>query len=216
MKTITLFMLQFLRKLRYKNINIRRLKNPSDRDPLSPHIQMRWGSPADPRKVSGQFSASPPPHSLPIPRPFFLYVAFHDPHRCGHSQPQYGTFCEKFGNGERGMGWIPDWTPQIFQPEEVQVRSCWGSLGLYMMSACDGASSVTACSVTAGAAGGTAVCDSLVALSLSPLGASLCPRHAGCPGRPGCPVHHHQPHGPRWEPCPGPGWGSCTPSLHPP
>ncbi|NXR38787.1 SPHM sulfohydrolase, partial [Zosterops hypoxanthus] len=54
-------------------------------------------------------------------RPFFLYVAFHDPHRCGHSQPQYGTFCEKFGNGERGMGWIPDWTPRIFQPEEVQV-----------------------------------------------------------------------------------------------
>lgn len=83
---------------------------------------------------------------LSIPRPFFLYVAFHDPHRCGHSQPQYGTFCEKFGNGESGMGWIPDWQPQIFQPEEVQVRACgcvwgsvracggvWGSMGLHMM-----------------------------------------------------------------------------------
>uniref|UniRef100_A0A8C5IRT0 N-sulfoglucosamine sulfohydrolase n=1 Tax=Junco hyemalis TaxID=40217 RepID=A0A8C5IRT0_JUNHY len=54
-------------------------------------------------------------------RPFFLYVAFHDPHRCGHSQPQYGPFCEKFGNGQSGMGWIPDWKPQIYQPEQVQV-----------------------------------------------------------------------------------------------
>ncbi|KAM8992428.1 N-sulfoglucosamine sulfohydrolase isoform 2-T2 [Ara ararauna] len=54
-------------------------------------------------------------------RPFFLYVAFHDPHRCGHSQPQYGAFCEKFGNGESGMGWIPDWKPQPYRPEQVQV-----------------------------------------------------------------------------------------------
>ncbi|XP_009954351.1 PREDICTED: N-sulphoglucosamine sulphohydrolase, partial [Leptosomus discolor] len=54
-------------------------------------------------------------------RPFFLYVAFHDPHRCGHSQPQYGAFCEKFGNGETGMGWIPDWKPQLYRPEQVQV-----------------------------------------------------------------------------------------------
>uniref|UniRef100_A0A8B9R353 N-sulfoglucosamine sulfohydrolase n=1 Tax=Anas platyrhynchos TaxID=8839 RepID=A0A8B9R353_ANAPL len=54
-------------------------------------------------------------------RPFFLYVAFHDPHRCGHSQPQYGAFCEKFGNGESGMGRIPDWKPQLYRPEEVQV-----------------------------------------------------------------------------------------------
>ncbi|XP_073444190.1 N-sulphoglucosamine sulphohydrolase isoform X1 [Dendrobates tinctorius] len=54
-------------------------------------------------------------------RPFFLYVAFHDPHRCGHSQPQYGPFCEKFGNGDPGMGRIPDWTPQYYVPEQVQV-----------------------------------------------------------------------------------------------
>lgn len=54
-------------------------------------------------------------------RPFFLYVAFHDPHRCGHSQPQYGTFCEKFGNGESGMGRIPDWTPQAYDPLDVLV-----------------------------------------------------------------------------------------------
>ncbi|XP_069608536.1 N-sulphoglucosamine sulphohydrolase [Ranitomeya imitator] len=54
-------------------------------------------------------------------RPFFLYVAFHDPHRCGHSQPQYGPFCEKFGNGDPGMGRIPDWTPQYYIPEQVQV-----------------------------------------------------------------------------------------------
>ena len=25
----------------------------------------------------------------------FLYLAFHDPHRCGHTQPQFGAFCEK-------------------------------------------------------------------------------------------------------------------------
>ena len=23
-------------------------------------------------------------------RPFFLYIGFHDPHRCGHTSPQYG------------------------------------------------------------------------------------------------------------------------------
>lgn len=54
-------------------------------------------------------------------RPFFLYVAFHDTHRCGHSQPQYGAFCEKFGNGEAGMGRIPDWTPVYYTPEQVKV-----------------------------------------------------------------------------------------------
>ncbi|XP_042290726.1 N-sulphoglucosamine sulphohydrolase [Thunnus thynnus] len=54
-------------------------------------------------------------------RPFFLYVAFHDTHRCGHSQPQYGAFCEKFGNGEMGMGRIPDWTPEYYTPEQVKV-----------------------------------------------------------------------------------------------
>ncbi|XP_068178611.1 N-sulphoglucosamine sulphohydrolase [Antennarius striatus] len=54
-------------------------------------------------------------------RPFFLYVAFHDVHRCGHSQPQYGAFCEKFGNGEMGMGTIPDWKPEYYTPEQVKV-----------------------------------------------------------------------------------------------
>lgn len=54
-------------------------------------------------------------------RPFFLYVAFHDTHRCGHSQPQYGAFCEKFGNGETGMGTIPDWKPVYYTPEQVKV-----------------------------------------------------------------------------------------------
>ncbi|RXM37403.1 N-sulfoglucosamine sulfohydrolase [Acipenser ruthenus] len=50
-------------------------------------------------------------------RPIFLYVAFYDPHRCGHSQPQYRTFSEKFGNGESGMGW----KPQHYTPEQVQA-----------------------------------------------------------------------------------------------
>ncbi|KAF8764375.1 N-sulfoglucosamine sulfohydrolase like protein [Argiope bruennichi] len=52
---------------------------------------------------------------------FFLYVAFHDPHRCGHTNPEYGEFCEKFGNGEEGMGIIPDWKPQYYKPEDVIV-----------------------------------------------------------------------------------------------
>merc|ERR1711892_484989 len=53
--------------------------------------------------------------------PFFLYVAFHDPHRCGHTQPQYGYFCERYGNGEPGMGRIPDWKPVLYRPEDVMV-----------------------------------------------------------------------------------------------
>ncbi|KAL3274373.1 hypothetical protein HHI36_015771 [Cryptolaemus montrouzieri] len=52
-------------------------------------------------------------------KPFFLYVAFHDPHRCGHTNPEYGQFCEKFGNGEEGMGRIPDWTGIYYQPDEI-------------------------------------------------------------------------------------------------
>ncbi|KAG8181102.1 hypothetical protein JTE90_003151 [Oedothorax gibbosus] len=54
-------------------------------------------------------------------KPFFLYVAFHDPHRCGHTNPEYGEFCEKFGNGEEGMGLIPDWKPVHYKPEDVVV-----------------------------------------------------------------------------------------------
>ncbi|XP_069685700.1 N-sulphoglucosamine sulphohydrolase [Periplaneta americana] len=53
--------------------------------------------------------------------PFFLYVAFHDPHRCGHVHPEYGTFCEKFGNGEPGMGVIEDWHPIYYKPEEIEL-----------------------------------------------------------------------------------------------
>uniref|UniRef100_A0A8D8M3X3 N-sulphoglucosamine sulphohydrolase n=1 Tax=Cacopsylla melanoneura TaxID=428564 RepID=A0A8D8M3X3_9HEMI len=53
-------------------------------------------------------------------QPFFLYVAPHDPHRC-HTNPEYGAFCEKFGNGEPGMGRIPDWTPIIYQPDELPL-----------------------------------------------------------------------------------------------
>ncbi|XP_070580306.1 N-sulphoglucosamine sulphohydrolase-like [Ptychodera flava] len=53
--------------------------------------------------------------------PFFLYVAFHDPHRCGHTHPEYGNFCEKFGNGEPGMGLIPDWKPIIYKPDDVEL-----------------------------------------------------------------------------------------------
>ncbi|RWS24789.1 N-sulfoglucosamine sulfohydrolase-like isoform X1 [Leptotrombidium deliense] len=52
---------------------------------------------------------------------FLLYVAFHDPHRCGHEKPEYGNFCEKFGTGEPGMGLIPDWKPTHYDPNQIKV-----------------------------------------------------------------------------------------------
>ncbi|KAG5669327.1 hypothetical protein PVAND_017215 [Polypedilum vanderplanki] len=52
---------------------------------------------------------------------FFLMVAFHDPHRCGHVTPQFGPFCERFGSGEEGMGIIEDWHPIYYQWEQVQL-----------------------------------------------------------------------------------------------
>ncbi|CAH0719701.1 unnamed protein product, partial [Brenthis ino] len=54
-------------------------------------------------------------------KPFFLYIGFHDPHRCGHSEPQFGPFCERFGSGEPGTGHIPDWTPWYYQWDEVEL-----------------------------------------------------------------------------------------------
>ncbi|KAK9729480.1 Sulfatase [Popillia japonica] len=53
--------------------------------------------------------------------PFFLYVAFHDPHRCGHTNPEYGEFCQRFGNGDVGMGKIPDWQPIYYVPEQIEL-----------------------------------------------------------------------------------------------
>lgn len=52
---------------------------------------------------------------------FLLYVGFHDPHRCGHTEPQFGPFCERFGSGEEGMGLIQDWQPWYYQWQEVQL-----------------------------------------------------------------------------------------------
>ncbi|XP_794467.1 N-sulphoglucosamine sulphohydrolase [Strongylocentrotus purpuratus] len=50
--------------------------------------------------------------------PFMLYMGFNDAHRCGG---QYGEFCEKFGNGEKGMGIIDDWKPVYYDPKDVEV-----------------------------------------------------------------------------------------------
>ena len=58
---------------------------------------------------------------ISISSPFFLYIGFHDPHRCGHTHPEYGQFCEKFGDGSHGMGVIPDWTPITYDPNDVIV-----------------------------------------------------------------------------------------------
>lgn len=48
-------------------------------------------------------------------------VAFHDPHRCGHVTPQYGSFCERWGSGEQDMGLIPDWHPIYYQWDEIDL-----------------------------------------------------------------------------------------------
>lgn len=53
--------------------------------------------------------------------PFFLMVAFHDPHRCGHVTPEFGPFCERFGSGEIGMGLIPDWHPIYYDWQQIQL-----------------------------------------------------------------------------------------------
>ena len=53
--------------------------------------------------------------------PFFLYIGFHDPHRCGLEKRQYGTFCEKFGDGSSGMGLISDWHPIDYSSDDVLV-----------------------------------------------------------------------------------------------
>ncbi|XP_060521979.1 N-sulphoglucosamine sulphohydrolase [Cylas formicarius] len=52
---------------------------------------------------------------------FFLYISFHDPHRCGHTNPEYGEFCQRFGNGDEGMGMIPDWQPIYYQWDEIEL-----------------------------------------------------------------------------------------------
>uniref|UniRef100_A0A182KHP6 Sulfatase N-terminal domain-containing protein n=1 Tax=Anopheles christyi TaxID=43041 RepID=A0A182KHP6_9DIPT len=52
---------------------------------------------------------------------FFLMVSFHDPHRCGHITPQYGSFCERWGSGEEGMGLIPDWHPIYYVWDEIDL-----------------------------------------------------------------------------------------------
>lgn len=44
-----------------------------------------------------------------------------DPHRCGHVTPQFGSFCERWGSGEIGMGLIPDWKPIYYIWDQVQL-----------------------------------------------------------------------------------------------
>ncbi|KAK7478227.1 hypothetical protein BaRGS_00030485 [Batillaria attramentaria] len=54
-------------------------------------------------------------------RPFFLYVAFHDPHRNPAVADKVGQFMEKWGDGQPGHGIIPDWTPVHYDPADVIV-----------------------------------------------------------------------------------------------
>lgn len=54
-------------------------------------------------------------------QPFFLVVAFHDPHRCGDVTPEFGPFCERWGSGEIGMGLIPDWHPIYYVWDQINL-----------------------------------------------------------------------------------------------
>lgn len=51
-------------------------------------------------------------------KPFFLYMAFFDVHRCGGN---LGEFCELYGDGDEGHGTIPDWKPKKYDPSTVEV-----------------------------------------------------------------------------------------------
>lgn len=54
-------------------------------------------------------------------RPFMLYIGIHDIHRCGYGS-KLGDFCENFGDGMTpGTGSIPDWTPTVYSPDQVEV-----------------------------------------------------------------------------------------------
>ncbi|KAH3848942.1 N-sulphoglucosamine sulphohydrolase-like isoform X2 [Dreissena polymorpha] len=54
-------------------------------------------------------------------RPFMLYIGIHDIHRCD-TGGKLGDFCEKFGDGTSpGTGVIPDWKPEVYTPEDVEV-----------------------------------------------------------------------------------------------
>lgn len=77
--------------------------------------------------------------------PFFLYVAFHDPHRCGHTNPQFGEFCERFGNGEEGEISVYHslkntnstiGTPLLICPVSSFVLLCFSSPILYYSLKC--------------------------------------------------------------------------------
>ncbi|ESO97852.1 hypothetical protein LOTGIDRAFT_228392 [Lottia gigantea] len=54
-------------------------------------------------------------------KPFFLYIAFHDVHRCRSPEP-YGTFCERFGDPTKSNGSIPDWKPDYYDPKDVMLE----------------------------------------------------------------------------------------------
>ena len=54
---------------------------------------------------------------------FFLYIGFHDPHRCNPGTLDlYGHFCERFGDGSSTeTGVIPDWHPTEYNPDDLEV-----------------------------------------------------------------------------------------------
>eukprot|EP01084_Bolivina_argentea_P310339 536994_1 len=57
---------------------------------------------------------------LPINTPFFLFISFHDPHRCPINEQQLGSFTNYWGNinyNNSEFGIIPDWKPEYYNPQ---------------------------------------------------------------------------------------------------
>ena len=65
----------------------------------------------------------------------FLYMAFHDTHRCGRVDSQFGPFCENFGDSSiPGMGNISDWKPSYYDPDEVCLFILCGLWAVFFIS----------------------------------------------------------------------------------
>ena len=60
---------------------------------------------------------------LPKDTPFFLFISFHDPHRCGVFNSSYGSFTNYWGNKDYNnseFGVIPDWNPKYYDPAKIK------------------------------------------------------------------------------------------------
>ncbi|ROT78091.1 putative N-sulfoglucosamine sulfohydrolase isoform X1 [Penaeus vannamei] len=83
-----------------------------------PSPSCRWAATSPTSGCSSGSSSRPTTRALSplrgLPRP---------PPLRPHPTAVRASFCEKFGNGDPGMGYIPDWRPAVYDPAEVEVPS---------------------------------------------------------------------------------------------